>query len=170
MGRLRTSTQSVAFLVIFVASLVIGFFVAMAVDVLGLSLSPVQTSLAGAITSVVLVSATLVALYGIPPWRSESTTPDVDVDEFETAAGSTAGTDEATDTAGCNCFKIFATTGSRNSVQTYSRQYETPQSITCPNCGTAFDPSAASVGDRCEACGDGYLTRAGDRVVLDDGE
>ncbi|NLV11657.1 hypothetical protein GOC74_17180 [Halomicrobium mukohataei] len=42
--------------------------------------------------------------------------------------------------------------------------------ITCPNCGTEFDSSAASVGDRCGACGDGYLTRAGDRVVLDDGE
>ncbi|ACV49394.1 hypothetical protein [Halomicrobium mukohataei] len=143
MGRLSTSTQSVAFLVIFAASLIIGFFVAMAVDVLGLSLGPAQTSLAGAITSVVLVSATLVALYGIPPWRSERPTPDVDIDEFETAAGSTAATDEAT---------------------------ETPQSITCPNCGTEFDPSAASVGDRCEACGDGYLTRAGDRVVLDDAE
>ncbi|ACV49427.1 hypothetical protein E5139_16550 (plasmid) [Halomicrobium mukohataei] len=30
----------------------------------------------------------------------------------------------STETAGYNCFKIFATTGSRNSVQTYSRQYE----------------------------------------------
>jgi len=28
------------------------------------------------------------------------------------------------DTAGCNCLKISATPGSRNSLQTYSRQYE----------------------------------------------
>ncbi|QCD65717.1 hypothetical protein GBQ70_08760 [Halomicrobium sp. ZPS1] len=27
-------------------------------------------------------------------------------------------------TADCNCFKICATTGSRNSVQTYSRRYK----------------------------------------------
>jgi hypothetical protein len=30
----------------------------------------------------------------------------------------------APDTVGCNCFKILSTPGSRNSLQTYSRQYE----------------------------------------------
>ncbi len=33
-------------------------------------------------------------------------------------------TDEWSHTVGCNCFKIFATPGSQNSVQTYSRQYQ----------------------------------------------
>ncbi len=28
------------------------------------------------------------------------------------------------DTVGCNCFKIFATPGSQNSLRTYSRQYD----------------------------------------------
>ena len=142
MGRLSTSTK-VVFPAVFVVSLGIGFVVSMVVDVLGLSLSPLQTSLAGAITSVVLVSATLIAIYGIPPWHSEPSTPDVDVGEFEIPAPNTAPEDDAT---------------------------ETDRSLTCPNCGTEFDSSAASVGDRCGACGDGYLTRAGDRVVLDDGE
>ncbi len=34
------------------------------------------------------------------------------------------------DTVGCNCFKIFATPGSQNSVQTYSRQYENGSTVT----------------------------------------
>jgi len=46
---------------------------------------------------------------------------------------------------------------------------DTDQSIRCPNCGTGFDSSAALIGDRCETCGDGYLTGPNDKVVLDDG-
>jgi len=42
-------------------------------------------------------------------------------------------------------------------------------SLECPNCGAAFDPSAASMGDRCETCGDGYLIGSGDGGILDDG-
>ena len=42
-------------------------------------------------------------------------------------------------------------------------------SLECPNCGAAFDSSAASMGDRCETCGDGYLTESGDGGMLDDG-
>jgi hypothetical protein len=37
---------------------------------------------------------------------------------------SLGGTESWFDTVGCNYFKIFATPGSRNSLRTYSRQYE----------------------------------------------
>ncbi|QCD65582.1 hypothetical protein GBQ70_08000 [Halomicrobium sp. ZPS1] len=42
---------------------------------------------------------------------------------------STGSAPSSTDTAGCNCFKVFATRGSRNSIQTYSRQYDTERAV-----------------------------------------
>ncbi len=48
-------------------------------------------------------------------------------------------------TVGCNCFKIFATPGSQNSVQTHSRQYEYGIDV------EEVDP--ANTSRRCSTCG-----------------
>jgi len=77
MGRFRTSIVLLG-AAAFIASFIFGVLVSVTVDIIGLSFSPVQTGLAAGTASLVLVSGAHVAFYGIPPWRSESTTLDVD--------------------------------------------------------------------------------------------